>query len=650
MPPPDGPASRDDEPLAWLPPLLMAALVLVVVVWVVRRTSWYLAVDQFGYLTFASDLTAGRVVHDWPLVGTLKSFLPKHLDADVLAQTYVLHDGSLFCRYAPGFPLVLAGASLLFGELAPHYVNASAVGLLLVCVYWVARRVFRSAWLGLSTALLVTLLPNHLLLWSISPLRDVPAHAVALAGLGTLVPASGARRSPWRFAVAGLLLGFAVSIRVDAVLYALPAVGLLAFWRPLGARDLAAGAIAVAIGAAPLLAYNAVATGNPLRPTQAMELDHVLSSRDHGEEDTEGGVWSALAAVSLPSEAYAQPGGARKTRAERLLQGGGLRLRHLRETLPSNLALFVDIFGALGLGLGALGAILALRLPALAVLTVPYCVIATLFFSLWARPDARYLAGAILLLTFLVVRGASGLMELPAMLRRFGRGAPALLAAVGLAGVIWLAGTPDPSAAGALPFVILVLAGAIAIGLAAAVLPGADRRRHLFPVILGLALASLTGWRTVQGIGQLASFQRPAVEQARATLSAALGDRAVVITTTEVGRPAENINHYTDASALYLDEVVRWGVSPGFLLDRLLQDGFEVYLLLPPSAARLWLESEYVYPFFQPQLVADIPPDRARDYFVASARHQGVRLWLVQMHRRPRPLTAEEIRKFQQGG
>ena len=79
-----------------------------------------------------------------------------------------------------------------------------------------------------------------------------------------------------RAAVAGGLLGFAISIRADAALYLIAAAG--AGWRerPLAAKRLAGAFAGLLIGAAPILFYNWIATGNPLRPTQFMEVQEIL--------------------------------------------------------------------------------------------------------------------------------------------------------------------------------------------------------------------------------------------------------------------------------------------------------------------------------------------------------------------------------------
>src|SRR5262249_15782123 len=98
-----------------------------------QRLPWYLAVDQFGYVTFAHDLLHGHVFHDWPPLRGLRAVLAPR--TDVLAQTYVLDQGRLYCRYAPGFPIILAAWLAVFGDDWAHYLNPVLfIGLLLMII------------------------------------------------------------------------------------------------------------------------------------------------------------------------------------------------------------------------------------------------------------------------------------------------------------------------------------------------------------------------------------------------------------------------------------------------------------------------------------------------------------------------------------
>src|SRR5262249_39637351 len=153
---------------------------------VLRSVTWYLAVDQYGYLTFAHDLARGRVFHHWP---PLDAFAVRLADrVDVLVQTYVYDHGRLYCRYSPGFPLILAAWLLLFGDDGAHYLNPTVFLALLALTLAFSARVFRSRWRGTAVVGLIVLCPTGISLWATTLVRDLPAHLFGLAGLFLLLP------------------------------------------------------------------------------------------------------------------------------------------------------------------------------------------------------------------------------------------------------------------------------------------------------------------------------------------------------------------------------------------------------------------------------------------------------------------------------
>ncbi len=635
----------DEEPLRWLARLILLVTLLMVGTWVTQRTTWYLAIDQFGYLTFAEDLSRGDVSHGWELLPALRPLLPRGLDVDVYAQTYIRRGDALFCRYSPGFPLVLAATRALFGPRAEHYVNPPLLVLLLLFVYLIGRRVLGSVWLGLGAALLVALMPNYVLLWSTSPLRDVPAHAVALAGLWLLVPGGRRLGAGWRELVAGCLLGYAITTRNDAALYLLPAGAIALLDWSLLPRRLVGAAIGFAIGIAPLLAYNYAATGNPLRPTQAMEIDSVLSRAPSASEAPSWPhvslVGEAVAAEAAPAPA---PAAAPETRLRVpspsptpfLVQGGGLRLTNLRKTLPANVAILRETFGDLALTLALVGAIAALRSPVLFLLVVPYSLVAFFFFSMWTLPGPRYLTGVLLLLPLLVLEGARALAALPTLaLSRWGRVAGGAVAAAIVAGLAVLLARSSWAPTSALPWVNVVLAASTLLGAGAGLLGGTRPRRLTVALAVGLGLAGTLLWRSTSTLGTRASFQQAQVERAQATIASVVDLPAVVLTTTAIGRPAENLNYYTGAQAIYLEEMVRWQMQPRFAVGRLLRMGYAVYLLTTPEAAKQWLANENISTWYTGEIVRSIPAAEAANYFVASPFHRGIPLVLVRLELKP---------------
>src|SRR5207249_45850 len=142
------------------------------------------------------------------------SLLPQ--PTDVLAQTYVWDHGHLYSRYAPGFPLLLAGWIALFGDAAAHALNPFLFLVLLAVLIALEWRVHRSLWRGTALAALVMTCPTGVSLWALTPTRDVAAHLFAFVALALL--AGRGRLAPRRALGAALSLGYAGSIRPDTVL------------------------------------------------------------------------------------------------------------------------------------------------------------------------------------------------------------------------------------------------------------------------------------------------------------------------------------------------------------------------------------------------------------------------------------------------
>jgi hypothetical protein len=297
------------------------------------QTTWYLAVDQFGFLTFARDLLQGHVFHHWPPLDALAARLPQPVD--VLVRSYVSDHGRLYCRYPPGYALLLAGWMGLFGDDAAHTLNPTIFVLLLVLLLALGVRIFRSPWRATAAVGLVVLFAGRttLFLWGLTIVRDPATHLAALLGLYLLLPPGGRGLGAGRVAAAGLALGYAASVRPDAILYLLPA-GLIAAARRRceGRRSgglglLGVAFVAVTVGLVPLLAHDTLATGRPWRLTQGMEVESFFSTPDaRPVPGVPGG----------PRVGY--PPGAWRGGTISPVQGGGLKLENLRRVLPQNLA------------------------------------------------------------------------------------------------------------------------------------------------------------------------------------------------------------------------------------------------------------------------------------------------------------------------
>lgn len=618
---------------AWLWWLAAAVLLVVVAIGIERRVTWYLAVDQFGYLTFANDLARGKVLHDWPLLGALRGRLPERID--VLSQTYVYDRGRLYCRYSPGFPLLLAGWLRVFGDNAVHALNPTVFLALLAVALAYQTRVFGDRWRALAGAALIVLCPTFLHLWALTLVRDLPAHLAGVGGLLLLLP-NGRPLGAVRAAAAGLALGWAITTRPDAVVYLVPA-GLVALWRLWGsgtplrraAGRLAAGVLGVAIGVAPLLAYNRIATGSPFRLTQGMEIENLLPASES----------QAPPPAAEGQVGYAPPAWTGGTRHG--VQGGGFRLSHLPTTLPGNLQLLRQAYGDGLLVLAVLGAAFALfQRRALFLTAVPYCVFALLVFSCWSRPDGRYLSGVFVFVPMLVVAGVFGPAD--ALARRGPAGRA--LGTAAAAGLAALALVPPLAPTGALP----VLSRLLPLVAAATTLAAAWARRPVATAVgapvLAVALVALTAGRALTGEQPRASFQRPQMERARETFAAAVRPGAVVITTEWIGRPAENIDYYSGvAHAVYLTDLVRWRIGVREMAGLVGSIGMTPYLLLPrahPGRDEMLADLRRAYRI---ELVADIPPEHNMDYFVAAAFHRGMQLELHRIEVPPPPVRKPRI-------
>jgi hypothetical protein len=654
----------DRQPMPWLQPRTMAkwliwgaatfAFFYYTAVGIERQITWYLAVDQFGYLTFAHDLLRGRVFHEWGPMKALEPFFPAR--TDVLAQTYVYDGGLLYCRYSPGFPILLAGWIGLLGDDRAHYFNPTVYLVLLAVALAFQWRLFRSPWRAAAGTALIALFPTMMHLWGLTLTRDLSAHLFAFTGLFLLLPANGRPLGPWRLLAAGLALGFTIAIRPDAVLYLVPAACMLAVrcWHErrrhspggLALATLALGAGLLA-GASPILAYNWAATGNPLLPTQGMELPLLPAlppPKAKPQPPTppppaDAPPADADAKVGYPSRGWR--GGTFEA-----VQGGGLRLTNLATTLPGNWRLILSAYTPLLFGVAVWGAVVATVMrPMLAVAAVSYGVTAFLFFSCWPRPDLRYLIGVFVFLPMLIVEGTMGTLDLVRLLwkrrqQELARGLATFAPVVFILGALVLPPRPGSAVPMSL-FLVVTLTAGVAAALAA-IMPGRRIVALAAPVLmLGLV------WCKVSDVdaeaGRRAPFQRAQMLEARANMQKLLEPNAVVITTEEVGRPAENIEYYSGvADALYVTDLERWRASPRDAALHLITGGKRPYLFIPadqPGKERLLADLRTQLTV---DLVADITPQRAMAHFVAAPFHRGVRM---ELYRMSSPVLEDAMRK-----
>jgi uncharacterized membrane protein YdcZ (DUF606 family) len=229
----------------------------------------------------------------------------------------------------------------------------------------------------------------------------------------------------------------------------------------------------------------------------------------------------------------------------------------------------------------------------------------------------------------LMAEGIMGSLDLVHRLARRGADSLARAFAAAMAGatVLVLATSTLPDGASALGEVTRWLAGLLlAIFVTAAWRP----RRRLAVVagpVVAIVVVALSAMRSYASLETRASFQRPQARRAAATFRQAVDAGAVVITMEEVGRPMENIEYYGGIHSLYFTDLERWRLSLDEVATRLILHHFKPYLLIP----RFERDLATVKPPLTIELVADIPPNRNYDYFVAAAFHRGLpmQLWRI---------------------
>lgn len=486
-----------------------------------RRNTWYLASDQFAFLTFANDLAHGRVMHDTTILEVVAPRLNPERTYDALVQTYFWHGDGLFSRYPPGFPALLAIVGLVGGESAQHALNPVLYVLMLGLVgvlTWVLvapRDRILAAGAGAAATWFALVLPTDIHLWGITVARDLPAHMLGLLAILAAVK----QRPVW----SGFALGLACTIRPDAFLYA-TSLAAIAWVDRSHLRALLAGLAAFVLGALPLLGYNTFTGGHPFAFTQAGEFHKLLSS------------------LIGPVTAYAQ---------DVLPQSGGaFRLANLRATLPASLALLGTSFGSTA-GLMAIGAAWAVRVRRpMAAALLPYPLVAVPFYSCWSHADPRYLTGAVLCLVPLAATGMTFTCRWLADAEGSGRWRWIVL--VSAVGFLMLGSGATRGAA--LERVLAVALGGAAL---LSIVPRAvqDAVRPAATLLPAIALLVLCLLRLRDSGGARDPFQAPEVARARLELGALVPPDGVVITSEALGRPAENISHYLGVPAFYVSEL-----------------------------------------------------------------------------------------------
>lgn len=517
--------TKEERAARWIALILIVVGLLVSVRGLERLNTWYLASDQFAFLTMAEDLRAGRVTHTDELYDFMPRWHPGPFDA--LAQTYHLRQGVLHSRYPPGFPLLLAGAGAVFGEAGEHWLNPFlyvVVFLVLPALTFLTLREVDPllAWGAAAASVwLLLLLPTDVHLWGITVARDLPAHLFGLLSL--LAAVCG------RFGWAGVALGISCVVRPDSALY-VASLGSIALVRGGVLPAAGWGALGFVVGALPLFLYNWVLLGNPFSFTQGNEFSLFLA-----------------ALPSLATTAYAS--------TSVVPAGGGFRAAHFSQTMPGNLEQLRASFGWF-LVPAALAAVWGLvRARMFVVVFAPYALVATVFYGFWGHPDPRYLAGVSLCLMPLVAAG------------------------------------------------LVVGAQAVLFG----------RLRIVTSLAPAIVLAVWAVWIVSQGTGWRDPYQREQIRRSASVVEQHVPPGSILVTTPTLGRPAENISHYTDVRAVYSTELTMMPIAASHPATYHKLRGRQVFYLVAPGQGAILAG---LGPNLEPREVRRIASHEALDWFL----------------------------------
>jgi len=242
--------SRAIDALAVRPGLVAAVLSLTLAVTAAAGSTRIAnASDAYGYVSQADLWLAGDLMIKQPWVAKVPwpnaewSFSPLgYRPAEPPGQWKIVP------TYAPGLPMLLAGAKWLGGQCALFAVVPLMTGLGILVTYGIGKRLV-SPWGGVIAAWLVAASPNVIGI-AVEPLTDVPVMTVWAISIYLLLARIGGRLSP---ALVGLVAGMAILIRPNLVPLSIP----LGLWymirRQTGDDSRLLGTVLFALGTLPAI-------------------------------------------------------------------------------------------------------------------------------------------------------------------------------------------------------------------------------------------------------------------------------------------------------------------------------------------------------------------------------------------------------------
>jgi hypothetical protein len=182
---------------------LLAGLVTALTIRFGTFAAW--GTDQAGYIESSRRWSAGEVIAPVPL-GLWPALSDRPFAASPFAFRPGVITGTEVSWYPLGYPVIMAAAHRLFGDLAPYLVAPIFAGLMVWCVYAITLRA-SNQWGALLGAVLIGASPVTLG-YALMPMSDVPAAALwALAWALSLRPGFGTAIA------SGLASAMAITVR-----------------------------------------------------------------------------------------------------------------------------------------------------------------------------------------------------------------------------------------------------------------------------------------------------------------------------------------------------------------------------------------------------------------------------------------------------
>jgi hypothetical protein len=578
---------------------------------------YYLAVgsDQYEVVRFAQDLAGGSIFRSHPVFDLVKDRVEQGRLYPIHYGGYLLRDGRIFCKYAIGYPLILAAFISLLGLPGAFFANFIIYSVLLLVIYKLGVLYFSDRPdcrpLALGASLLFFLLIDQVWKLSATPHGDVASLFCLTAGVYLLVRAFRGEPGPaigW-IALAGLFLGFSVTIRTPNILMLMPAglyclIRLIKKKRP--GRILAVlviAALAVGVGLSPALYQNYSVNGSIWKPPQSHEI-HLETVTDAVREGEEAEGSAIIRFVRRVPEILTKR-----------TSGWGIGNIHaaIWPMLFHLLVAYGPLFGLLFI----YGLVKSWKKVETRLLFLPIIATFLIFYSGWVRPLERYLIPLYPFMTIIIMGAVGSLISTP---RRDGplsgtRFARMLITmtGAGLVAADFLFRSLNPRYPHRYSWDIRLQYISILLGSIVFFLlwwyQQSSRKRLRYPVTIfnlavlaGIILNVLPTFTYKRKL-----FQLSEARQLRRDLDAILTPPSIIFATKFL---SQTLDLFTESNSLRPSDLDRFIPDYGESYDLLMREGFNLYLINNKGKRNAAAYIPMIRDYFSVEPIAELPAER----------------------------------------